>query len=279
MNLFDDELRAIRIIISDPDPEVHKEGCELLFNLWVSQEDPKTFYDQLIPIAIEHDNLLEEFENLIDNLKITDRITDLHLRELYQDLVTKTTLIHPRNTENNNNRDHSENRHQSRSLSTHKEETSIKMVPIPKVFISYSHKDEVFKDELVIMLTGLQRQNIIDTWQDRRIEAGENWFEAIQNAMQECEIAILLVSSDFIASRFIQEEELSKLFQRRVDEGLLVIPIIVRACLWQSEPIIKDLQALPKDGKPIISFSKENGDRDHVWMEIGNKINSIVSHL
>ena len=43
----------------------------------------------------------------------------------------------------------------------------------PKVFISYSHKDEKFKDELVKMLAGLQRRRVIDAWQDRRIEPGE----------------------------------------------------------------------------------------------------------
>jgi hypothetical protein len=42
-----------------------------------------------------------------------------------------------------------------------------------KVFISYSHKDETFKDELVTMLAGLQRRGVVDAWQDRRIEAGD----------------------------------------------------------------------------------------------------------
>ena len=51
-----------------------------------------------------------------------------------------------------------------------------------KVFISYSHKDEEFKDELVTMLAGLQRQGFIDTWQDQRIEEGDEWYQAIQRS-------------------------------------------------------------------------------------------------
>ena len=62
----------------------------------------------------------------------------------------------------------------------------------PKIFISYSHRDEAFKDELVKMLTGLQRRRVIDAWQDRRIEPGEDWFKAIKQAINECDMAVLL---------------------------------------------------------------------------------------
>ena len=141
-----------------------------------------------------------------------------------------------------------------------------------KLFISYSHKDEEFKNELLTMLAGLQQQGIINVWQDRRIEEGDEWYQAIRNAMNECDLALLLVSPYFIASRFIKDKELPHLLQRRRDQGLRVVPIIVRPCKWQSEPVLKDLQALPKDGKAVITFSKDNGERDQVWAEIATVI-------
>src|SRR5688572_24320776 len=137
-----------------------------------------------------------------------------------------------------------------------------------KIFISYSHKDESFKDELVTMLASLQRRGIVDAWQDRGIEAGDEWYKSIQDAMNECDLALLLVSPDYLASRFIQEEEQPKLLQRRQEMQLRVIPIIVRPCTWQSEPVLKDLQVLPKDGAAIITFPEENGKRDQVWTDI-----------
>jgi hypothetical protein len=84
--------------------------------------------------------------------------------------------------------------------------------------------------------------------------------------MDECDLALLLVSVDYIASRFIQQEEQPNLLQRRV------IPIIVRPCTWQSEPVLKDLQVLPTDGKAIITFNPDNGERDQVWTDIANAI-------
>ncbi|HET6977941.1 MAG TPA: TIR domain-containing protein [Pyrinomonadaceae bacterium] len=156
-----------------------------------------------------------------------------------------------------------------RTLSQKKAEDDISPL---KIFISYSHKDESFKDDLVTMLDGLQRRGIVDTWQDRRIEPGDEWNKSIQDAMNECDLALLLVSRDYIASRFIQEEEQPKLLQRRNEMQLRVIPIIVRPCTWQSEPVLKDLQVLPKDGQAVITFSEDNGDRDQVWTDIAKAI-------
>jgi len=148
-----------------------------------------------------------------------------------------------------------------------------------KAFISYSHKDEEFKDELVTMLAGLQRRGVIDAWQDRRIEAGDEWYKSIQDAMDDCDLALLLVSPDYLASRFIQAEEQPKLLQRREEMKARVIPIIVRPCLWQSESTISILQVLPKDGKPVITFSKDTGARDQVWTEIAQVIERLAQKL
>jgi hypothetical protein len=141
-----------------------------------------------------------------------------------------------------------------------------------KIFISYSHKDESFKDELVTMLSGLQRRGIVDAWHDRRIEAGDEWYKSIQDAMDECDLALLLVSPDYLASRFIQIEEQPKLLKRREEIKTRVMPIIIRPCVWQSEQTISILQVMPKDGKAVITFSKDNGDRDQAWADIATVI-------
>ncbi len=148
-----------------------------------------------------------------------------------------------------------------------------------KVFISYAHKDEAFKDELVVMLVSMQRQGIIDAWQDRRIEPGDEWYQAIQKAMNECDLALLLVSKYFLASRFINDEEVPKLLQRRKEVGMRVIPIIISPCMWSSEPVLKDLQALPRDGKAVITFSEETGERDQAWTDIAKAIEKFAKEL
>jgi hypothetical protein len=149
---------------------------------------------------------------------------------------------------------------------------------VPKLFISYSHRDEKIKDELITMLTPLQDQEILKIWQDREIIPGDEWYQSIQTAMNECNMALLLISGDFLASRFIRDEELSRLLQRRKEEGLRVVPIIVSDCLWKSVPVLKDLQALPKDGKSIDSCGGK-GKRHQICAEVGEAIEKIIKQL
>ncbi|WP_346291542.1 leucine-rich repeat domain-containing protein [Sphaerothrix gracilis] len=154
-----------------------------------------------------------------------------------------------------------------------------KTMKTPKVFISYAHEDEEFKEKLDKMLAGMKRRNVIETWQDRLIVPGDDWYDSIQAAMNEADIALLLISADFIESGFINEEEVPRLLDRRQSEGMRVIPIIVRPCMWTSEPILKKLNALPKDGKPVITFSQDNGDRDQAWTDIAKAIEKLAKDL
>jgi hypothetical protein len=70
----------------------------------------------------------------------------------------------------------------------------------PAVFVSYSHKDEKWKNLLVGHFGVLAKQGILDFWDDRRINAGDDWYKEIQNAMDAAKqekqgIAILLCQS------------------------------------------------------------------------------------
>jgi hypothetical protein len=140
-----------------------------------------------------------------------------------------------------------------------------------KVFISYAHKDEAFKDDLLTMLRPLERQGILEIWHDRKIEEGDEWRRAIEAAMNDGDLALLFISRHFLASAFIQDNEVPRLLQRRKAEGLRVVPIIIGPCMWQSEPVLSDLQALPRDAKPVSSFA-EGHARDQVWVEIAQAI-------
>ena len=146
-----------------------------------------------------------------------------------------------------------------------------KKTPV-KVFISYAHRDNEFREKLLEMLKGLVDREVIQIWQDRQIEPGDAWYEEIQVAMRTCKMAILLVSQSFLNSEFIQNEELPVLLQKRKREGMRVVPIIVRPCMWQDDPVLSTIQALPREGKPVIRFPVTNGRRDEIWVEIALSI-------
>jgi hypothetical protein len=60
----------------------------------------------------------------------------------------------------------------------------------PTVFISYSHKDKDWKDRLISHLGVLSEQGLLSFWDDRQIGVGEDWYEKIQEAMNDARVAV-----------------------------------------------------------------------------------------
>jgi hypothetical protein len=131
-----------------------------------------------------------------------------------------------------------------------------------RVFVSYSHRDEEWKDRLVGHLRVLARKGEIDPWHDRRIEAGEDWKAQIEAAIDRADTALLLISTDFLNSAFIQEEEVARILRHRAGKGLRVIPVIVRPCAWTGVDWLRDLQARPVDGRPLSSAQVHEAESD-----------------
>jgi hypothetical protein len=73
----------------------------------------------------------------------------------------------------------------------------------------------------------------LDIWDDRRIAIGDDWLPEIEQAMNAAKVAVLLISADFLVSKFIRGVEVPRLLQRRQDEGLRIVPVLVRPCAWK----------------------------------------------
>src|SRR5579872_1019065 len=136
------------------------------------------------------------------------------------------------------------------------------MPTTPNIFISYSHKDEVWKERLVTHLGVLERQKILQTWDDRRIKAGDEWFEAIEKEMTTAKVAVLLISAHSLTSDFILHTEVPNLLERRESEGMVIFPIIVKPCVWEEVPWLARLQARPIDGTPLSKFTTNRRDEE-----------------
>lgn len=143
-----------------------------------------------------------------------------------------------------------------------------------KLFYSYSHKDEEIRNELEKHLSILKHQGVISEWHDRKISGGSEWENQIDTHLQSASIILLLVSSDFLASDFCYGKELKTAMQRHESGSSKVIPIIVRSVDWQQAPFAK-LQALPKDAKPVKSWS----DIDEAFTNIAQGIRATIDEL
>ena len=68
------------------------------------------------------------------------------------------------------------------------------------------------------------------------------------------------VSADFLTSRFILGQEVPPLLQRRQEQGIRVIPLILSPCAWTRVPWLSAIQARPKDGQPLSGMTRHNAE-------------------
>lgn len=129
-----------------------------------------------------------------------------------------------------------------------------------KIFISYAHSDQKWVDRLRTHINISGYRESIHVWDDRQIAPGEMWQGQLLKAINEAMIAILLISPDYLSSNFIVGEELPALLRRRETEGLIILPILVRACLWHEVEWLRSIQFWPIDAEPLASLQDHKID-------------------
>ncbi|XXY51740.1 TIR domain-containing protein [Sorangium sp. So ce269] len=139
-----------------------------------------------------------------------------------------------------------------------------------RVLISFSPADRALEEQLVRHLHVLVRFAGIDLWTADRVRAGEDWREAFEAALEHADVALLLMSADFLASDLVQDVEVPKLLRRREEGGLKVIPVLLRSCLWHAHPWLGGLSPLPGGDRAIASL--QGDDRDRALMGIAAEV-------
>jgi len=139
------------------------------------------------------------------------------------------------------------------------------------LFISYSHKDESYKNELANHLFPLELAGKIKIWQDGMIQAGSKWDDSIKKNLEDADIVLLVLSSDALTSTYINNVEIKKAMEAHDTGTKTVIPVIIRPCKWTVLPMSK-VQAVPKWGKAVSTWK----NRDEAYLDIVNRIEAIL---
>lgn len=129
-----------------------------------------------------------------------------------------------------------------------------------RIFVSYAHEDTAWRN--VLFKEGFcVPSGTCCAWTDDQIQPGAAWDDSIATALEQANVAILLVSKYFLSSLYIGRKELPLVLKRRVADGLklLWIPIGNVEALLQGElaaiqsvcPLKKPLSARP-NSDPIL---------------------------
>lgn len=142
-----------------------------------------------------------------------------------------------------------------------------------RIFISYSHCDERHREALCKHLKLFEvNEKIAPVWHDRSINPGEEWEGEIDSALNEAEIILLLVSIDFVNSKYCWDIELERALQRHSAGNAVVVPILVRPVHGIEQTPFQHLNYIPRD-KPISQYRpNEKG-----WIVVVSELEKVIN--
>jgi hypothetical protein len=111
------------------------------------------------------------------------------------------------------------------------------------VFASYSHRDEKWRRRFERLSKPLSRVEKIEFWSDERLSAG-TWETQIQNAMNDAEVALLLVSDSFLESDYIMQVEFPYFLKAYKERGLMIVWAYLSPCDLKRSKEITQFQAM-----------------------------------
>ena len=148
------------------------------------------------------------------------------------------------------------------------------MASTVEIFLSYAHKDRIWKDRLIEHLSLLKQQGHIAMWYDQDISAGVEWQQAIHEHLDNAQVILLLISPSFVAAEHCYCREMMRAIERHNAGDARVIPIILRPVDWRDTPFGK-LQALPLNGQPIMACR----NRDTALFDVAQSIRKAIEEV
>ncbi len=93
--------------------------------------------------------------------------------------------------------------------------------------------------------------------------------------MSACVVCVLLLlSTEALASHYIQTVEMKRALEREAAGQCVVVPIILEHCEWQL-PELKRLQALPGAAKPVREWTPHSKG----WKDVSDGLRKVFERL
>jgi len=101
------------------------------------------------------------------------------------------------------------------------------------IFIFYASKDQAAHDIFLSHLKILQKEIPIKIWSEAYLMPGDERIR-MQTELQRADLVLLLVSADLLNSQAYIN------LQSQAQASTTVVPVLLRPCMWNSDPFLKD---------------------------------------
>jgi hypothetical protein len=124
-----------------------------------------------------------------------------------------------------------------------------------QLFYAYAVQDARQRDELESHLGELKQRGVLAGWHGRAVGPAARQHASVSPQLEQADVVLLLLSSDFVASDYCHGPEVRRAVERHRRGQARLIPVLLRPCDWKSTPF-GALPALPRDGRPVTKWSK-----------------------
>lgn len=96
------------------------------------------------------------------------------------------------------------------------------------IFISYSHADKQFAENLAMNLVHAKQNVWIDKWE---LNAGDSLIEKIEGALGDANAILVILSKASVQSEWCKKELKSGLIRELEEKSVIVIPLVLDDCI------------------------------------------------
>ena len=122
------------------------------------------------------------------------------------------------------------------------------------------------------------KDGIFDLWVDRHMTGGAKWEKEIEDKLRACDIFILLVSANSMASNYIVDKEIAIIRERQAKgDDVHFYPLLLRPTPKVALDKVRDFNLRPRDAKPFLAYPV--ADREQHMTEAANEIAEIAERI
>ncbi|MHC1769490.1 MAG: toll/interleukin-1 receptor domain-containing protein [Verrucomicrobiia bacterium] len=129
-----------------------------------------------------------------------------------------------------------------------------------QVFISYSHLDRDWMEQVRSRLSRLGHDIGIAPWSDQNIPPNADWEQELEAVISRSKLAILLVSRHFLNSEFIMYREVPLLLEARRDSGLILHWFLLEKCEYRSTPL-SQIESVADPEQPLADLTEKEREQ------------------
>lgn len=143
--------------------------------------------------------------------------------------------------------------------------------------VLYAAADQAGMEELKKSMALLRHLKRVEIFGQHQIAHGQRE-QALQQAIKEAEIVLLLISNEFMASpECLRLQQLA--YERQQRQRLALVPVLYASTAHLDQLPIGKLQALPRSGKPIASWGNEDEAYAGISRELGQLVDTVRDQL